>query len=242
MRIKSTLLKWLTHTATVADVSDPSEHFRLLTLQSDSFNTKAATLGDKIRVVIGGSLLRTYTPFDWNSSQGTARLLAYRRAEGVASQWLGSLRRGDSCQLLGPQRSTPLSALQRPAIFIGDETSFALARSLQSTAGGSSDVKFLFEVSSAVKTEPLLAAIGIREDSLVERTEGESHLEFLNRQLMELMISNDQQRPPPVCIQRQELDDSAPVEVTEENRQIAFGSDGEGILGAGKASPRLAAR
>jgi ferric-chelate reductase (NADPH) len=190
MRIKSTLLKWLTHTATVADVSDPSEHFRLLTLQSDSFNTKAATLGDKIRVVIGGSLLRTYTPFDWNSSQGTARLLAYRRAEGVASQWLGSLRRGDSCQLLGPQRSTPLSALQRPAIFIGDETSFALARSLQSTAGGSSDVKFLFEVSSAVKTEPLLAAIGIREDSLVERTEGESHLEFLNRQLMELMISS----------------------------------------------------
>jgi ferric-chelate reductase (NADPH) len=188
--VKNTLLKWLTHTATVANVSDPGEHFRLLTLQSDSFKARAPTRGDKIRVVIGGSLLRTYTPFDWNASAGTARLLAYRRGEGAASQWLGGLRSGDSLQVLGPQRSTPLDTLQRPAIFIGDETSFALAHSLQSTVGGSTDVKFLFEVSSAVETQQLLAAVGIRKDSLVERTEGESHLEFLNRQLMELMISS----------------------------------------------------
>jgi ferric-chelate reductase (NADPH) len=190
MRIRNTLLKWLTHTATVANVSDPSEHFRLLTLQSDSFKTRATALGDKIRVVIGGSLLRTYTPFDWNSTAGTAHLLAYRRGEGAASQWLGGLRSGDSCQVLGPQRSTPLDTLQRPAIFIGDETSFALAHSLQSTSGGTTDIKFLFEVSSAVETQQLLAAVGIRKDSLVERTEEESHLEFLNRQLMELMISS----------------------------------------------------
>ena len=188
--IKNTLLKWLTHTATVTNVSDPSEHFRLLTLQSDSFKARAPARGEKIRVVIGGGLLRTYTPFDWNSSAGTARLLAYRRGQGAASQWLGGLRSGDSCQVLGPQRSTPLDTLQRPAIFIGDETSFALAHSLQSTVGGSTDVKFLFEVSSAAETQRLLAAIGIRKDGLVERTEDESHLEFLNRQLMELMISS----------------------------------------------------
>jgi ferric-chelate reductase (NADPH) len=190
MRIRNTLLKWLTHTATVANVTDPSRHFRLLTLQSDSFKSRAPALGDKIRVVIGGSLLRTYTPFGWNSTVGTASLLAYRRGEGAASQWLSSLRSGDSCQVLGPQRSTPLDTLRRPAIFIGDETSFALAHSLQSTAGGTTDVKFLFEVSSAMETQQLLAAVGIRGDGLVERTAEESHLESLDRQLMELMISS----------------------------------------------------
>ena len=107
----------------------------------------------------------------------------------MASQWLDGLRNGDSCQVLGPQRSTALEKLQRPAVFIGDETSFALAQALRNIDDRSVDVRFLFEVSSTVETQQLLAQIGINNHHLVERAADDSHLELLNRQLMSLMIS-----------------------------------------------------
>src|SRR5271168_3755991 len=99
--LKSTLLKWLTDTATVTEVSDPSAQFRFLTLRSEVFKNRVSTPGDKIRVVVDEAELRTYTPYDWDPVAGTARLLAYRRDEGVASRWLSGLLIGDSCQFLG---------------------------------------------------------------------------------------------------------------------------------------------
>jgi NADPH-dependent ferric siderophore reductase len=187
--LKSTLLKWLTDTATVTQVSDPSAHFRLVSLRSEAFKSRASTPGDKIRVVVGDAELRTYTPFDWDPAAGTARLLAYRRGEGVASRWLSGLRAGDNCQLLGPQRSTALDKLQRPAVFIGDETSFALAHAMQNTSGRSTDVNFLFEVSSIAESEPVLAAMGAGEHNLVERSADDAHLEILHRRLMDLLVA-----------------------------------------------------
>jgi ferric-chelate reductase (NADPH) len=186
--IKDALLKWVTHPAIIMNVSEPSPNFRLVTLHSDAFKTRAARPGDKIRLVVAGTQLRTYTPFDWNVSAGTANLLAYRRAEGVASQWLDALRVGDSCQVLGPQRSTALDALQRPAVFIGDETSFALARALQNTANRSMDIKFLFEVASATEAQTLLDAVGVKAEDLVERVEGDAHWQLLERQLIDALI------------------------------------------------------
>ena len=188
--LKSTLLKWLTDTATVTEVSDPSAHFRFLTLRSDVFKTKTPAPGDKIRVVVDQAELRTYTPFDWDPVAGTARLLAYRRGEGAASRWLSGLRTGDTCQLLGPQRSTALDKVERPTVFIGDETSFALACALKNTLGRSTDIHFLFEVSSAEESQPVLWDISLGEYSVVERAADDAHLATLDRRLMDLLVGS----------------------------------------------------
>ncbi len=187
--LKKTLLKWITHSATVTHVSDPARNFRSLTLHSDAFRNRTSTPGDKIRMVVGDGLLRTYTPFDWNDSAGTASLLAYHREEGSASRWLSGLHGGETCQVLGPQPSTALDRLQRPAVFVGDETSIALAHALKNTAAGIVDVGFLFEVSSLVETGKLLTAIDITASDLVERTADDSHLALLERRLLDLVGS-----------------------------------------------------
>jgi hypothetical protein len=59
--LKATLLKWLTDTAMVTEVSDPSAHFRFLTLRGEIFKSKTPAPGDKIRVVVDDTELRTYT-------------------------------------------------------------------------------------------------------------------------------------------------------------------------------------
>ncbi len=186
--LKSTLLKWLTDAATVTEVSDPSAHFRFLTLRSEVFKNRDWNPGDKIRVVVDQAELRTYTPFDWDPIAGTVRLLAYRRGEGAASRWLKGLRSGDSCQVLGPQRSTALAKLQRPAVFIGDETSFALAQAVKNTSGRSTDMHFLFEVSSAAESQPVLWDMSLGEYTVVERAADDAHLETLNRRLLDLLV------------------------------------------------------
>jgi ferric-chelate reductase (NADPH) len=189
--LKNTLLKWLTHPATVTGVTDPCRDLRLLTLSSEVFRMRPPVAGDKLRVVVGAGELRTYTPFDWNASAGTASLLAYRRSEGSASQWLNSLQPGASCQLLGPQRSTPLDRLLRPALFIGDETSMGLAHALQHTSARTGDVSLLFEVSSVSEMRHLLAAIDIKSATLVERAADDSHLEQLEHQWATLVSRTD---------------------------------------------------
>jgi NADPH-dependent ferric siderophore reductase len=181
--LKATLLKWLTDTAMVTEVSDPSAHFRFLTLRGEIFKSKTPAPGDKIRVVVDDTELRTYTPFDWDP-------LAYRRGEGAASRWLSRVRPGDSCQLLGPQRSTALDRLERPTVFIGDETSFALACALKNTAGRSTDIHFLFEVSSAEESQPVLWDISLGEYSVVERAADDAHWATLDRRLMDLLVGS----------------------------------------------------
>jgi NADPH-dependent ferric siderophore reductase len=189
--LKNTLLKWLTHPATITGVTDPCRDLRLLTLSSEVFRMRPPLAGDKLRVVVADGELRTYTPVDWNESAGTASLLAYRRSEGSASHWLSSMQPGASCQLLGPQRSTPLDKLLRPALFIGDETSIGLAHALQHTAGRTEDVGFLFEVSDVREMQHFLAAIDIKSARLVGRMADDSHLERLEHQLATLVSRSD---------------------------------------------------
>ncbi|WP_291780346.1 hypothetical protein [Luteibacter sp.] len=51
--------------------------FRLITLGGDALKQVAWTPGDKLQLMFGGWMQRTYTPIEWDALKGRTRLLAF---------------------------------------------------------------------------------------------------------------------------------------------------------------------
>lgn len=175
-RFQSFLVKLFARSATVASVQVLTNRFRLITLAGATLKKAAWRPGQKVQVQLGNFVSRTYTPITWDRSEGTTRLLAFIHGDGPGAAWAASLNRGDKCQIFGPRRSLDLTAVPRPAVFFGDETSIGLAHALHATADGMRDVAFLFEVSSTAETQRALEALGIPGATLIERGGGDAHL------------------------------------------------------------------
>jgi len=178
--LRNALLKFWTLPATVVDVHQPAERFRLITLEGEALKEIYWRPGQKIQMRLGGFVSRTYTPLLWDSSDGVAQILSYLHYQLVATtpgaRWTASARVGDQCTLTAPRESLDLSTLSRPAIFFGDETSIGLARAFKTTAGGFGGISFVLEVSSATESRKVLDALSMPSVSLVARTRDDAHL------------------------------------------------------------------
>jgi NADPH-dependent ferric siderophore reductase len=178
--IKNALLKFQTLQATVVDVHQPADRFRLITLEGEALKNTQWRPGQKIQLRLGGFKARTYTPVLWDRVEGVTQILTYLHYQMVATTpgtiWAGSARVGDRCSLSAPRESLNLPALQRPAFFFGDETSIGLARSLKTTSGGFDGISFVLEASSPVESRKVLDTLNMPTISLVGRTRDDAHL------------------------------------------------------------------
>lgn len=134
--------------------------------------------GDKVQVLLPDAM-RTYTPFDVDGDQ--LSLLMFAHGDTPASRFALSAHTGQRVQFLGPQSSLPLSSTTGPAILVGDESSFAVARTLQTSRAGSSDARFVFEVGDIDESRAVAQALGLSPTctTFVPRTAGDAHLPAL---------------------------------------------------------------
>src|SRR5688572_14951784 len=75
--LESTVARFFTRSASVCEVRSVSENFRLLTLAGQSLRGAAWVPGQKVQLLLGGWVQRTYTPLAWDAANGTTQLLAY---------------------------------------------------------------------------------------------------------------------------------------------------------------------
>ena len=185
-RVTRMLLQWLMRPARVAGIELLSPRFRSITLEGDALKGVAWTVGQKIQVAMGSALsARTYTPMLWDAEAGRTTLLAFAHGSGPGSRWASSLRDGDMCWFFGPRLSLDLSAVTSPAVLFGDETSFGLASALQQSRQADGTV-FVFEVSDADEAGAVLAAIGLRNATVIVRQADEVHLATVASELSRL--------------------------------------------------------
>jgi ferric-chelate reductase (NADPH) len=113
--------------------------------------------------------------------------LVYVHGDAPGGQWAKTVAVGDHVHVFGPRGSLALSKLEGPVVFVGDETSFAVARSLREHRGASNGLSFVFEVSSRSESILGLEHLELTSDSIVERKNDDSHLgELEERARMEL--------------------------------------------------------
>lgn len=175
-RLESAVARWFTRSASVREVHTLAQGFRLLTLEGEALQGAAWVPGQKVQLLLGGWVQRTYTPLTWDSERGTTELLAYLHGASPASDWAREARVKQPCAVFGPRGSLDLTALTRPALLFGDETSFGLAHALRFTARGADGVELVLEVSSLAAAQAALAALGVSGAHLIQRQPDDAHL------------------------------------------------------------------
>ncbi len=131
------------------------------------------SLGDKLQLKTGAGLqTRTYTPMSWDAAEGHTAFLAHSLAQGPGSEWVRSVRPGDTIAVFGPRRSLDLTAMDAErSVLVGDETALGLAASWRPG-------RAVFEVNHRSALQPVVEALGL-SSSLVERKPEESHFDAL---------------------------------------------------------------
>jgi NADPH-dependent ferric siderophore reductase len=175
-RLEGAVTKLFCKQATVSSVRDIASGFRLVALAGDALRGVDWTPGQKVQLMLGGWVQRTYTPLSWDAGGGVLELLAYVHGDGPGAAWARALAVGASCAVFGPRSSLDLQRLARPALLFGDETSFGLAHALRFTQATATGVSLLLEVNAKRVSSAVLDAIGISGAHLVERGSGEDHL------------------------------------------------------------------
>jgi ferric-chelate reductase (NADPH) len=195
-RLERALFGLITKTSAVVESQTLDAQFRLITLRGESLRGVAWVPGQKVQMVLGGWVQRTYTPLSWDAVDGVTTLLAYLHGAGPATEWASALAEGDACSVFGPRGSLDLNALTRPALLFGDETSFALAHALRHTPAGAGQVQLLFEVTSKPAAKALLERVGIEGAQLVERKPDDAHLSEVEALAADWLRSH----PHPSCV------------------------------------------
>jgi ferric-chelate reductase (NADPH) len=174
--LESTVARWFTRSARVSEARAVADNFRLITLEGEGLQGAAWVPGQKVQLLLGGWVQRTYTPLAWNAASGSLQLLAYAHGEFPGSDWVRQLEVGQPCSVFGPRGSLDLTALTRPGLLFGDETSFGLAHALRFTPSGTDGVEIVLEVSSREAARSALEAVGVERAHLVERRPDDAHL------------------------------------------------------------------
>jgi NADPH-dependent ferric siderophore reductase len=174
--LESTVARWFTRSAIVREVRPIADNLRLITLGGPGLQGAAWVPGQKVQLMLGSWVQRTYTPLAWDAADGTTQLLAYSNGEFPGSDWARHAEVGQPCAVFGPRGSLDLTALARPGLLFGDETSFGLAHALRFTPLGTAGVEIVLEVSSADRARRALEAIGVAAAHLVERRADDAHL------------------------------------------------------------------
>ena len=173
--LQAAALHLLTRAAVIETAVDLSPRFRLITLAGRALQGVAWAPGQKLQIQMRGLTFRTYTPVMWDGVAGQTRVVAYRHGEGRGAAWATAAEAGDTVLLFGPRRSLDFAGLERPALFVGDETSIGPAAALLETAQGADEVRFVFEATSAAESAAVLGKLGVHGAELVERQAGDAH-------------------------------------------------------------------
>lgn len=156
---------------TVLSTTTLTPHFRCLEVGAQT----APSPGDKVQVLLDEGM-RTYTPFGFDASKRSMQLLAWLHAkETPGARWASDVGPGASVTFFGPRRSLRLEALTGQVVVFGDETSFAVARSLFDT--GRATVRGVFEVSEPGECATVLDTLGLKHRTLLSRTADLRHLD-----------------------------------------------------------------
>ena len=179
--LADTTSRMLFRSAEVTAITDHGADFRVIELAGDSLRKATWTVGDKaqVRTDPAGLTTRTYTPIGWDNARGSTTLLAYTHGTGPGSIWVQGLAPGVSCQMFGPRGSLKLDDLAGPLLFVGDETSFALAAAWRRQNPENQPVAELFEVTDPDESRAVLDAFGLRSPVLFHRQVDSAHLEEL---------------------------------------------------------------
>ncbi|WP_327000187.1 siderophore-interacting protein [Dactylosporangium sp. NBC_01737] len=149
-------------TARVTGLSRLSPEFVRVGLSAEAFRKATWVPGAKLqlRPRRGSMSLRTYTPVSWDAAEGVTELIAYTHGDGPAAQWFGQVAHGQPSEVMGPRRSIDLREATGPVLFVGDESSVALACALRTVTG---DASHVFEARDPAGLTDVLAQLGITE-------------------------------------------------------------------------------
>jgi NADPH-dependent ferric siderophore reductase len=162
--------------ARVTGCSRLSSEFVRVELSAEAFRKATWVPGAKLqlRPRRGSLSLRTYTPISWDAGRGVTELIAYTHGTGPAAHWFEQVAEGQTCEVFGPRRSIDLREATGPALFIGDESSVALACALRTVTG---DLTCVFEAHDPAGLTGVLAASGITgRVSVVAKSAGRADL------------------------------------------------------------------
>jgi NADPH-dependent ferric siderophore reductase len=165
---ESALQKLFTRSARVLEIEPVGSSFLLIALGGDALRNVDWTPGDKLQLMLGGWLQRTYTPIEWDGANGRTRILVYLHGDAPGTQWARALRLGDSCVLLGPRKSVRLAPAASPVILFGDETSLGLAAALSRQA----TLHMLCEVSARADALAVIAHLELEDVQLESAGQG----------------------------------------------------------------------
>ena len=145
-------------TARVSGRTDLPGGFVEVELTAEAFRKVTWVPGAKLqlRPRRGALALRTYTPVSWDAGRGATRLVANPHGDGPAAQWFRQAVAGDTCEVFGPRRSIDLRGLAGPVVFVGDESSVALACALRTVTG---DASYVFEAGDPGGLPGVLAGL-----------------------------------------------------------------------------------
>ena len=174
--------------ARVADVQSLSEHFRLIDMEVDPANLAGLGPVDKAKINTGEWDVRTYTPVLQPHYPGRLRLLIYLHGNGPGSRWAAALKEGDTSHLIGPKAA--LQVGHEPFVLVGDETSFATALNFKTRR----DVHGVFEATHPQEAQQVLAALGLRNASVIAKAPQSTHRDELHRAVQQHMQSLQTQR------------------------------------------------
>ena len=186
--LADTTSKMLFRTCEVTAVAAHGAYFRSIELAGDALKNATWNVGDKIKVRIDpdGFTTRTYTPVSWDTTRGSTRLLVYMHGSGPGAAWVRAVTTGAPCQFSGPRGSLQLDDLDRPILFVGDETSFALVAAWRGYHPDAPPAAELFEVSEPDESCVALEAMGLSSARLFSR-DRPAHLEQLSVTVIDLL-------------------------------------------------------
>jgi ferric-chelate reductase (NADPH) len=187
--LADTTSRMLFRRAEVTAITDYGGNFRVIELTGDALRKGSWTVGDKVQVRTdpAGLTTRTYTPVGWDTARGSTTLVAYTHGTGPGSIWARGLGPGVTCQVFGPRGSLKLDDPTGPILFVGDETSFALAAAWRGRNPEDQPVAELFEVTDPDESRITLEAIGLGSARLFHRQNNAAHLEELSTALIDLL-------------------------------------------------------
>ena len=139
-----------------------SSGFVRLELSAEAFRKATWVPGAKLqlRPRPGSLSMRTYTPASFDVARGVTELIAFTHGTGPAAQWFEQVTDGQTCQVFGPRRSIDLRAATGPVLFVGDESSVALACALRTVTD---DVVCVFEARDPAGLTDVLAQMRLTE-------------------------------------------------------------------------------
>lgn len=160
-----------------------SDQFRLITLAAPELKNAKWVAGQKIQIAMGSAFVgRTYTPLDWDPSDGKTRILAFAHGQGPGNDWIRGPDIGDECSIFGPRASVDDAAHATPLAIFGDETSIGLVYTLASRKKDR-PVSCYLEVGDFECCSRIMKQLGIRSAHLYARAHDNTHLEELSAAL-----------------------------------------------------------